>query len=300
MSTLRLLVSYHYHRDTDLAALNERLGPVDLFADSGAFSAATKGATINLDDYAAWLRQWAPLLTVQANLDVIGDHEATAVNFDRLRAAGCDPMPTFHTGEPWSVLEELCAAHPYVALGGLALHAVGRAKQLPLMAWLVKAFKIAREHGTVFHAFGVTSATLIRDLPFYSLDSSTYTMGQRWGLAYIWDARALKMRSIFFRNSAKVRPVADLFRAHGFDPARGMSPTFMRKDSPTMAADRNDLTASSARAFQFMEATLQARHHVAAPPLPRFGDTGTKVYLALSGAGRFELDPLRLLKGPAS
>jgi hypothetical protein len=78
---LRLLVSYHYHRDTDLAALVGELGgDVDLFADSGAYSAATTGATIHLADYAAWLRHWAPLLTVQSALDVIGDHEATAAN----------------------------------------------------------------------------------------------------------------------------------------------------------------------------------------------------------------------------
>jgi hypothetical protein len=46
----------------------------------------------------------------------------------------------------------------------MALHAVGVAKQRPLMAWLVRCFRIAAEHGTVFHGFGMTSARLVRNL----------------------------------------------------------------------------------------------------------------------------------------
>lgn len=281
---LRLLVSYHYHRDTDLAALADQLsGPdhrVDLFADSGAYSAATTGATVNLPEYAAWLRHWAPLLTVQATLDVIGDHEATAANTARLQDAGCEPLPAFHVGEPWHVLEQLCAAHAYVALGGMALHAVGSSKQRALMAWLVKCFRIAAATGTVFHGFGVTSTGLVRDLPFYSLDSSSYTLGKRWGLAYLWDARACRMRSVFFRNPAEVRPHAQLFALHGLEPSRVIDPGFLRPGTPTMAGDRRDLAAASARAYQLMEASLARRHRVPAPPLPRAADPGTKIYLA--------------------
>jgi hypothetical protein len=298
---MRVLVSYHYHRDTDLAQLVDDLGgDVDLFADSGAYSAATTGATIKLTDYAAWLKQWAPLWSVQSNLDVIGDHQGTAANLARLQDAGCDPLPVFHTGEPWRVLERLCAEHPYVALGGLALHAVGGAKQNVLMKWLVKAFLIAREHGTVFHGFGLTSPNLIRTLPFYSVDSSSYTMGQRFGLVYLWDARNLKMHSVFFRNPTEVRPRADLFRRHGLPASRVLEPGFMRSGTPTHHDDRTALTGSSARAYGFMEQSLTARHRVAAPPLPRHADAGTKVYLALAGTHRSDMDPLRLLAKEAA
>ena len=296
--TIRILVSYHYHRDTDLADLVGAFGgePVDLFADSGAYSAATTGATIKLADYAAWLRHWEPLLTVQANLDVIGDHEGTAVNFAQFRDAGCDPLPVFHTGEPWRVLEELCAGHPYVALGGVALHAVGAAKQRKLMAWLIKAFQIARQPGTVFHGFGITSAKLVRDLPFYSLDSSSYTFGQRFGLVYLWDSSAWAMRSVFFRNPAEVRPYSALFTQHGLPPGKVINPSFMRAGTVTGADDRAALTAASARAFQRMERSLIARHHVGPPPLPRANDAGTKVYFALPGVAPADLAPLRLIR----
>lgn len=296
--TLRILVSYHYHRNTDLAALVAELGgDVDLFADSGAYSAATTGATINLADYAAWLRDWAPLWTVQAGLDVIGDHEATAANTTRLHDAGLSVLPTFHLGSPWRVLEALCAEHPYVALGGVALHAAGAQKHRPLMAWLVRCFQTAAEHRTVFHGFGLTSAQMVKNLPFYSIDSSSYMFGSRWGLAYLWNAPAWRMESVLFRNPAEVRPHAHLFRRHGLDPARVIDPAFMRPGTDHAAADRTDVSAAGARAYAFMEQSLTRRHQVAPPPLPRGDDTGTKVYLALGGASDSDFAPLRRLAG---
>jgi hypothetical protein len=294
--TLRVLVSYHYHRNTDLSQLVSDFGDdVDLFADSGAYSAATTGAVIDLDAYAAWLHQWSDLFTVRANLDVIGDHVATAVNYERLRAAGCDPLPVFHVGEPWSVLEQMCADHRYVALGGLALHLTNRGMRRQIMAWLVKAFRIGRDHGTVFHGFGVTSARLARSLPFYSLDSSSYTYGQRFGLVYLWDARTLRMRSLFFRDRQEVRPLVRLLLLHGLDPVRLLDPGFMRAGSSARHDDGTLLTAASGRAFRFMEQSLIERHAVLSPPLPRHGEIGTKIYLTLAGASAADVAPLRLL-----
>lgn len=293
--TVRLLVSYHFHRTTDLGELADSFGgDVDLFADSGAYSAATTGATIRLREYAAWLRAWAPLWTVRAGLDVIGDHEATARNTEALREAAGDVLPVFHVGEPWPILEELCAANDYVALGGMALHAVGAAKHKQLMRWLVRCFKIAAEHGTRFHGFGLTSAQLVKSLPFYSVDSSSYTFGVRWGLAYLWNAPALRMESVLFRNADEVRPYADLFRLHGLDPARVIHPDFMRPGHQ-YDADRVQVVEACARAYTFLEHSLTARHQVPAPALPQHAETGTKVYLAVSSGQVKDVGPLRRL-----
>lgn len=298
---VRLLVSFYYHRRTDVAELVDSFGgDVDLFADSGAYSAATTGATIRVADYAAWLRDWDALWTVRAGLDVIGDHEATARNTEALRAAGADVMPVFHVGEPWTVLETLCAANRYVALGGMALHAVGASKQRPLMRWLVRCFKVAAEHGTRFHGFGMTSAQLVRDLPFYSVDSSSYTTGTRWGLAYLWNAPAWRMESVLFRNADEVRPHAALFRRHGLDPARLVASDYLRAGTPTYTDERCALYAAGARAYVFMERSLAARHRVTPPPLPRCDDPGTKVYLALPSGRAVDVAPILRLLDPVS
>src|SRR3984893_7396349 len=120
LPTVRLLLSYHYFGSVDLCELvNNYAGKVEVFADSGAFSALTTGAVIKFADYAAWLRQWGSLLTVKSSLDVIGDAAESRVNFERLREAGLPVIPVFHVGSDLVELKRLCAEHDYVALGGM-------------------------------------------------------------------------------------------------------------------------------------------------------------------------------------
>jgi hypothetical protein len=290
--SIRVLVSFHFHRDTDLDELVNTLGgDVDLFADSGAYSAFSAGAAISVQDYAQWLRTWAHLFTARSNLDVIGDPDASAAHHRTLTEAGLSVIPVFHLGEPFTVLEDMCEHHGYVALGGLVPYLAGDKHRTPLLAWLVKAHMIARKRGAVLHGFGLTSAQLIKDLPFYSLDSSSYTFGRRFGLAYLWDAPALSMRSILFRNQADVRRYAHLFRLHGIEPGTILDPEYMRPGTDHFDRDRIELVAASVRAYQLMEATLTARHRVTAPA--GLHDPGTKIYLVLTSLTPVNLDPLR-------
>ena len=57
---MRALLSYHYYKNTDLeklaAALSASNTPVDIMADSGAFSAFTLGEVIDINKYAEWVR----------------------------------------------------------------------------------------------------------------------------------------------------------------------------------------------------------------------------------------------------
>src|SRR5579859_3767064 len=94
--TFRFLVSFHYHQRTNLQEIVDAYdGPCEVFADSGAFSAATQNVTISLKDYTAWLKDWDGLLTVKATLDVIGDPEATARNTAALERQGLKVLPVF-------------------------------------------------------------------------------------------------------------------------------------------------------------------------------------------------------------
>ena len=122
---LRILVSYHYYKNTDLDALFAKhfTKPYpDVFADSGAFSAMTQSVEIDWRDYAAWVKRWRHLFTAYANLDVIGNAEATWENQQRLENVGLKPVPVFHVGEDWSYLECMVKRYTYIALGGLVPH----------------------------------------------------------------------------------------------------------------------------------------------------------------------------------
>ena len=168
---LRILLSYHYYKDTDLDALFAKYFTApypEVFADSGAFSAASQGAYIDIADYAAWVKRWAHLLTVHSNLDVIGDAAATDRNQKTLEDMGLDPLPVFHTGSDMAHLDALLDRYQYIALGGMVPY-----MRFPkrIMPWLIKCFKLAQGRA-VFHGFGATSWTVVKSFPWYSVDSS--------------------------------------------------------------------------------------------------------------------------------
>lgn len=290
MTPLRCLLSYAFFRNVDLAGLAGELrtlygGPVEIFADSGAFSVATTGATVNLKDYAAWLEEWSPVITTAATLDVIGDADATHRNTEALLGAGLTVLPTFHVGTPWPVLERLCKTYQYLALGGMVPHTND---PMGVLRWLIRAFRIAREHGTVFHGFGQTNVTTMASLPFYSVDSSSWGFGARFGLVRLWDERRLKIVGVTSGKPGEARKYARLLRSHGVDPVAVGRPGFALKAGKTADQYERELQAirgAPAVAFHRLGQWLAQRHSVQAPP--DYADRGTCLFLADADAGAF-------------
>lgn len=211
---LSFLVSFHYYRDTDIGAWLAAMGGtarIRLFGDSGAYSAKHQGAAIVLVEYAAWLKRWEHLFSAYANLDVIGDAKASAANLRKLEGMGLHPLPVFHGGEPWSYLERYLAAYPYIALGG----AVGADRGL-IDAWLVKCFRLAQPAGAVYHGFGMTRWPLLRDFPFYSVDSSSWGSAYRYGVLKLFANG--KWVSVRIGNAADVRRHLPLLESYGVRP----------------------------------------------------------------------------------
>lgn len=212
--TVKFLASFHYYRKTDLTRITHTAkSGMMLFGDSGAFSAASQGAHVSVADYEAWLREWRNELTVYSNLDVIGDPVATMRNQRTLESFGHKPLPVFHVGAPFAVLEELCEEYPYIALGGMVPYSTSK-----LGHWLVKCFRIAAKHDARFHGFGQTRHEYLRDFPWYSIDSSSWGAGHRFGQLNLWDASACKFVDVGIRDTLAVRRNSALIREHGVDP----------------------------------------------------------------------------------
>jgi hypothetical protein len=276
----RFLMSFHYGRELDLQSIADAADglPVEVFADSGAFSAATLGAEIKLADYAAWLKDWQGLITTAATLDVIGDPDATQRNTLALEDTGLNVLPVFHTGSPWDRLEKLCAQYPYVALGGMVPYTRMHGE---VMRWLVKCFRIGAEHGTVFHGFGQTNVTAMSSLPFYSVDSSTWSIGARYGHMFLWDEKRARLAQVRTGQPADARKYATLLRDHGADPEIvGRSDFGLKAGKPYEQYLREDqmMRGVPAVAFTRLGRWLTHRHSVAAPRERM--TPGTGVYLA--------------------
>lgn len=284
--TFRFLMSFHYGRGLDLQRIADAADglPVEVFADSGAFSAATLGTTIKLADYAAWLKDWQHLITTAATLDVIGDPDATQRNTTALEDMGLRVLPVFHTGSPWDRLEKLCAQYPYVALGGMVPYSKMTGE---VMRWLVRCSRIGAEHGTVFHGFGQTGVTAMASLPFYSVDSSTWSTGARYGWMFLWDESRANMARIR-TGTQDARRYARVIRAYGTDPRDVGRPGFALKAGKTPERFRYEDTlmrGTPAVAYHRLGRWLQRRHNVQAPP--GWASTGTCLFLADTNVSNF-------------
>jgi len=225
----RILISYHFWRKVpDLGAvlteMRERFGggTLEVFSDSGAFSAFTQGATIDLDEYIDWVARYREWLTVVGALDVIGDARGTYENatrmvdkLTRVYGEGVPPiLPAFHVGEPWEWLERYVAEFTHIALGGMVPYAGSRRRILD--AWIAKAFTMIPPE-TYVHGFGLTTWDLMKRYPFNSVDSSSWAAPGRFAQLSLFDARRGAWESVSFRGSdfREALPHHDLFVDYG-------------------------------------------------------------------------------------
>ncbi len=154
---------------------------IDLFLDSGAFSAFTQGIQIDIQEYIDFIKEHEDVLDVYANLDVIGSAEGTWKNQRIMERAGLNPLPCFHYGEDLKWLKRYINKYEYIALGGMVPISTPQ-----LAIWLDDIFSqyICDEEGmpkVKIHGFGLTSLKLLLRYPWYSVDSTSWVVTGRMG-----------------------------------------------------------------------------------------------------------------------
>jgi hypothetical protein len=147
---------------------------IKIFLDSGAFSAFTKKAEINMDEYIAFIKRFKKQIHIYSNLDVIGNPEATWKNQIIMEKAGLKPLPVFHYGSNIKWLKRIVSKYDYMAIGAVAL--VSSRKMVP---WLDHIFKnyLCDDSGmpvVKVHGFAITSPMILFRYPWYSTDSSSW------------------------------------------------------------------------------------------------------------------------------
>lgn len=191
MGHKELLESYLYFKNKDLGEwlAKNNLKGCDLFLDSGAFTAFTKGTTIDIDEYVDFVKKNKHLIKVFANLDVIGDWKATKKNQEYIESRGVTPLATFHFMSPLSELEVMLNKYDYIALGGLVPYAKQRKK---LQLWLDSCFNVILKHHKAtgklvkVHGFGVNAYWAWLRYPFYSVDATSWQASGRFAEEYIF------------------------------------------------------------------------------------------------------------------
>jgi len=272
---LRILLSYWYYKDVDLDALFAKYFTrpyPDVFADSGAYSAWSLGGDVDLGQYIEWLHAYKHLFTSYANLDVKGDVEAGLKNQKVIEDTGLHPVPVFHGGESWSVLQDMIKDYPYICLGGLTGNT--RSGSREMFSFIVKCFQMGKGH-SVFHGFGCTNWEVLKSFAWYSVDSSTWGAGFRWGRVEVFDEKKGKFQKVYLGDCKSCMRHSGLIKSLGFD---------FLDFADRKRNDRAKICAISALSYMMAERWLRKRHGNIAIPR-REGADGDRLHLADTSNG---------------
>ncbi|AYD81997.1 queuine tRNA-ribosyltransferase [Mycobacterium phage Saguaro] len=283
-----ILVSYHYFKGYDL----NRFAGLRVIGDSGAFSAKHQGAEITTAQLAVWAKKWSHRLCWVAALDVIGDAEATRRNWHELvDEHGVPGVPTVHFGAPPETMDYYVARGvDFIGLGGL----VGRPGPAQ-MRWLVSMFRYARDHHPEvrFHGWGVTSKDALK-LPFFSVDSSGWGGGYRYGRLQLRDPATAKVHNLDLNGRTTYTPeIARLLSRH-----YGVTPSEVATSGPHNRLLMVRLSALSASVLEQQFRRIHRRNPVPAPKWGQLDGVVPGPHMHLADSSSKGLEAVAGMPGP--
>ena len=158
-----------------------------IMIDSGAFSVWTRGETIDLEEYIAFcleLRQRFPE-AVFVNLDVIGDGESSCENWEIMREHGVDALPIYHPKTPIKYLLAYLEKVDYIGIGGIAKTRTRERIQILDRLWENHLIDDDRMPTHKVHGMGVTTFSLLKRYPWYSVDSTSWLVHPMYGMLLV-------------------------------------------------------------------------------------------------------------------
>ena len=150
---------------------------INLMIDSGAFTAFNHNKKgITLDAYCNFLKEQGDICEKYVMLDVIGNKEASIVNYEKMLAKGLAPMYTAtiydndfdYIGKTLDICPDICVA------GGATSNG----------EWIRKRYcEVYEKTGRKarIHALGFVKNPDMFRLPIVSVDSSSFNCGRRYG-----------------------------------------------------------------------------------------------------------------------
>lgn len=162
-----------------------------LFIDSGAFSVAHTGKTVDIDEYINYINS-NPNIPVFVELDVIPfpvlnaqtsrqcaeDSWKNYLYMKERVTTDCHLLPLYHFGEPWLALDRILNTRvngelpEYIGIGGR--HGVSKYEQEVYFDRIFTIIQQSNNPNVKVHAFGMTMLDTLEKFPFYSADSTSW------------------------------------------------------------------------------------------------------------------------------
>lgn len=173
---------------------------VKLFLDSGVFSAWRLNMSLDIPRYVEFIKRNRDYISAYASMDVIPGtfgkprtldevrHSAKQSydNHQEMKSLGATPIPIYHRGEDVKWLEQyLKDGEPYIGLAA-PLDVITTAEQ---RAFLDDCFtRLTDSTGKPFvktHGFGITTVPTMMRYPWFTCDSTTWSLAAGYGLIYV-------------------------------------------------------------------------------------------------------------------
>lgn len=120
----------------------------------------------------------------------IGNEDEMTERRKRFEKEGFNVVPVFHPNDSKEYAEMLIRDYDYVGIGGIAVDGDKyRARDFQ------QYFKQMRKEHTKVHGFGMTQQEPMRRMPFYSVDSTSWLSGARYGTTYEFRNGQLKVHA---------------------------------------------------------------------------------------------------------
>lgn len=179
------LKSYHYLSGAQAETLHLYK---DFILDSGIFTFLSgKQKKVDLDwyeyahKYAAFVKKHSIRNYVEIDVDkFVGLAEVEKIRAYLDKTVGWKCMPVWHIARGWDKWLEICRDYPYVCFGAFLTDGLPKNKY----RFIPKFLEAAAARNSKVHGLGFTAMEGLRRYKFYSVDSSTWTIGNRFGAVF--------------------------------------------------------------------------------------------------------------------
>lgn len=191
-SGVNILQSYWYCDDFTEQVIIPNCG--DFMLDSGAFSFMTsaKGKKVDWEEYARKYAAFVVKNGIQKYFEIDIDARVGYEKVKELRrrveaATGRPCIPVWHKSRGFDEYLRLCDQYDYVAIGGIVSGEIKRNEYRAFPRLIQEAHK----RGAKVHGLGFTSLDGLRKYHFDSVDSSSWSAGNRFGMLFEFNGKTM-------------------------------------------------------------------------------------------------------------
>lgn len=163
----------------------------DFILDSGAFSMfSQKNADLQqyVEDYIRFINYYSINNFIELDIDpVVGYEEVKTIRKYIEEKTNKQVIPVWHKQRGIQEYQKHIEEYPYVAIGGIVTKEIAKSEYKNF----IPMTRQAKKHGTKIHGLGFTNKDCYK-YGFYSVDSSSWTQGRRYGTAVKFDGKLIK------------------------------------------------------------------------------------------------------------